>query len=544
MLSADRLAVARNQACRRALLLGLGAAVRLVRRALRRRLADHRRAQAALRARLRIRANTPVRTWGPEVEAQVAAWAQGRRGVRFALTSGSTARPKRIPFTPARLRRIKRGSWEGALQVFHAEGIDRASLFVLAALKRDESLSTLLLDDGGRTPFAEGLLMPSKLLWEEELAQLLDRFGPTACRLWLCVLADPGMLYATNPSTLAVFLERLECAWEESSALVRAALRAPASLPPLAREVLRRVAAPGWEERSARVAEAEAAPPIEHFLPGLRSYACWDGGYVTPFLQRIARFLPAPRFHHAPMYSMSTETVETLLYTEGGRSHFLPMAPGVLYEFLPEEASDADLDALLPAWALEPGRAYTMVVSDVYGLVRYQTEDLFAVRERVRGLPDLRFVRRRGLAYSFTGEKLTGEQVTAAMDALRDEVPTLRAAGVQLTLVPSTDDVPHYRLVLAWPGRIHEDVSPNAAAAAFERHLMRQNEEFVTKRESLRLGPTRGASLAYDDLAAALQADPAAPGMRGWETQFKLLPLTRRTWEEVGLSATAEALPG
>jgi hypothetical protein len=512
---AERLALARNQACRRALWLGLRGGVRLVRRSLRRRLADHRRAQAALRRRLRIERATPIRRWGPEVEAGVEAWAATQADVRFAFTSGSTARPKRIPFTPARLNQIKRGSWEGALQVFHAEGIDRGALFVLAALKRDDSLSTLLLDDGRRTPFTQGLLVPSKLLWEEELAVLLDRFGPTACRLWLMVLSDPGMLYATNPSTLAVFLERLEARWEESSALTRAFLRAPGSLP---------------------------SPPVAHLLPGLRSYACWDGGYVTPFLERIRRFLPPERFHHAPMYSMSTETVETLLYTEAGRPHFLPLAPGVLYEFLPEGAGDDPL-ALLPPSALEPGRTYSMVVSDVYGLRRYQTDDLFGVVERVRGLPDLRFLRRQGLAYSFTGEKLTGEQVTAAFAALRAERPALRRAGVQLTLIPSTAGAPHYNLTLAWPGRIDPEVAPEQVAASFEAHLSAQNAEFVTKRESGRLGPTRGVSLAYDALAAALQGGTASPGQRGWETQFKLLPLTRRTWEEVGLDAAPEALP-
>jgi hypothetical protein len=85
---------------------------------------------------------------------------------------------------------------------------------------------------------------------------------------------------------------------------------------------------------------------MHELLPGLRAYCCWDGGYVIPFLQRIRQSLPAERFVHIAMYSMSTETLETLAYYVGSRAHFLPIAPGVYYEFLPEGADDDTFVAL------------------------------------------------------------------------------------------------------------------------------------------------------------------------------------------------------
>ncbi len=543
-----RLAVARNEAARRALLAPLRLARPWVALDLRRRIAGHARAQARLRARYGVSPATPILRWGPAVEAAVAAWAARQRGVRWAETSGSTARPKRLPFTRARLRAIRRGSWAAAVQAGHAHGVRRPGVFVLAGLERDGSLSSLLLDEPGRTPWLEGLVMPSKLLWEPGLRPLLERFDVAACRLWLLLLADPGFLYATNPSTLAVFLERLATAWDACAALARAHLAGAPGLAPLLRRVTCRVASPGWLARVRRAAEAPAAPPLEELLPGLRCYACWDGGYVGPFLERVRAALPAPRFAHVPMYSMSTETVQTTTwYDEAGRPRFLPLVPGVLYELLPEGAPD-DPALLAGTDALEPGRAYALVVSDAHGLRRYQTDDLFLCAGRARGLPDLRFLRRQGLAFSFTGEKLTGAQVEAAFAALRAARPAL--GHVQLTLVPCAGgDVgevspgpaarPHYRLVLAWPGPPDPAADLAGAAAELDRLLGEQNREYAAKRASARLGAPRAVALHYEDLARRL----GAGAERGWELQFKLLPLLTRTWEALGLAPAPEATP-
>ncbi|MBL4847896.1 MAG: GH3 auxin-responsive promoter family protein [Planctomycetes bacterium] len=529
----------RNDAVRHSLRLGLGLAPTLVQRSLRARIGSFVHDQRLLRAELRIQTDTPILPWGPLVEQRVEAWAARHPGTVFAYTSGTTSRPKKIAFNRERLSRIKRGSWEAAVQAGAVHGVVEPTLFVLAALKRDASLTTLMLDEGARTPFVEGLIMPSKYLWEAAIAPLLERYGPRACRLWLLLLSNPGFIYSTNPSTLAVFCEGLNAEWEESVALVRAVVSG-ANLPPIAAYVAGRVVSRGSEERLRRAADAPSLPPLEDLFPGLVCYACWDGGYVAPFLERIRVFLPPERFAHVPMYSMATETVQTQLYYEGRTPHFLPLAPGVLYEFLPE-GEDDDPRALLPASALRPGQTYGLVVSDRFGLRRYQTNDLFLCATRVRGLPDLRFLRRRGLAYSFTGEKLTGEQVSASFAALRVEVPRLSETGAQLTLIPSWLERPHYRLALAFPGRWDEGLDPLDLAARLDRLLRAENEEYETKRSSERLGAVRAIPLAYDRLAEALGGGRGggANEARAWETQFKLVPLYTRTWEAIGLSEGA-----
>ena len=520
-------AVARNEVARAVLRASVVACGRFFDAGLRWQIARFAATQERLRRRYGIRDDTPILPWGPEVEASIARFAAAHADARFAFTSGSTSRPKRVAFTRARLRRIKRGSFSVAARLYARHPGCRAGLFILSSLKSDDSLTSLLLDDDAG--WLGGLILPARHLRARALAALLDEHGATAVRLWLMVLADPGILYSTNPSTLAVFLQALEDDWSGATRLIRE----HATLPPAAQAIAARLASRGWRERFARIAAAPAALPVAELLPGLAVYCTWDGGYVRPFLEQLR-----PRLGHArfvPMYSMSTETVETLTHYDGDDVRFLPLAPGVYYELLPEGSDDVP-SALVPARAVEPGRAYAMVVSDPYGLVRYQTDDLFECRAKVGDVPDLIFLRRRGLSYSFTGEKLTDRHVSEAFAALFAETPALAEAGVQLTCIPSHADpaaLPGYRLVLAHTAARAPDVDAAAIAARFDAHLARINRELAAKLESGRLGATRAVVMPYDALAARLDGKGDV-ARRSWDSQFKLLPLYRRTWESYG----------
>lgn len=518
--------------------------IRLTGRAMRweleRKIASFRRDQEQLRARYDIGPSTPIRTYDDQVRRSVESFAAAHPDARFAYTSGSTAQPKKIAFTRARLRTIKRGNLSVVARTMLRHPVPGGALFILSGLKDDDSLSSLILSDRGRqTPYLSGLLMPARYLAQPAMSPHLQRYGATAARLWLMVLSNPGMVYSTNPSTLALFLTDLYRRWPETTAMVRDFARAPASFDDATHRIARRVATPDWAARAQRVAAADTPLPMAEMCPGLTVYCCWDGGYVRPFLDQVRAYLPAERFRMLPMYSMSTESLETVTYFDGDQTRFLTLAPGVLYELLPEGLPD-DPAQLIAPWELEPGARYTLVLSDAYGLVRYQTEDIFECAGIVGDVPDLRFLRRRGLTYSFTGEKLTDSQLEQAFARLRDAVPALPAAGVQLALIPSRPDgavIPRYRLALAHPGN-PPDVDPADVAAQLDRILGDINRELADKQASGRLGPTLATVLPYDDLAAHLDPKTRDAGDRAgrvWDTQFKLLPLYKRLWHEYGL---------
>jgi hypothetical protein len=526
-----------NAAVRGAARAGLRLVAALADVELRRRIAGHGREQARLRRRYRLEASTPIRGYDDATRAAVEAWAAGRPGVRFATTSGSTAQPKRIAYTRARLAAIRRLNLTVVARIGRRHRLRGSALFVLTGLAEDDSLSSLLLGDRRRgTRWLAGLVMPAAYLAHPAVVALAARHGATAVRLWLWLLSDPGLVYATNPSTLALFLGSLHEDWRGATAVARAHL--DGALPPAALEVARRVVAPGWRRRLELAATSPTPPPAKLLFPGLGAYCCWDGGYVRPFLETVQRHLPGVA--HVPMYSMSTETLETLLHYDGDTPRYLPLAPGVCYELLPEDEPD-DPARLLPVTAATAGGVYALVVSDAYGLVRYQTEDLFRCVAHVGGLPDLRFVGRRGLGYSFTGEKLTAAQVLEAARHLAGERPVLE--GVQLCLVPYLPpdaSLPRYRLVLAHGGATAPalDDARHELAARFDALLGELNAELRAKQASGRLGATEARVLAYDELAARL--DPRAQGdsaARAWEGQFKVLPIYRRLWGELGLPA-------
>ncbi len=211
------------------------------------------------------------------------------------------------------------------------------------------------------------------------------------------------------------------------------------------------------------------------------------------------------------MYSTSTETIETLPDFHGEDISFLPLAAGVVYEFIEDAALD-EVDNLLDPHQLEPGKLYAMVVSDAYGLQRYQTDDLFLCKRILNGLPDLAFVRRRSLEYSFTGEKLTAEQLTKVFEQLRAIYPSLLADRF-LTCVPTLGAVPHYQLVVLGDQRSFTQSSQNFIATHCDELLSQINCEYRSKRSSGRLGPIECTNAKTKDFA--------------WETQFKFLPLIR-----------------
>ena len=179
-----------------------------------------------------------------------------------------------------------------------------------------------------------------------------------------------------------------------------------------------------------------------------------------------------------------------------------------------------------------------MVVSDPYGLRRYVTEDVFLCTALIQGVPDLRFLYRRGLTWSYTGEKLTGEQLGEVYDELARQFAPLRTA--QLTTAPTHPDgqrLPGYTLLMATPGDQGEQslVNISEVAERFDTLLGDINDEYASKRKSQRLHPPSARWIEFDTLASKLRGEKSDTQNRDWDSQFKLLPLLRKTLEELRL---------
>jgi hypothetical protein len=335
-------------------------------------------------------------------------------------------------------------------------------------------------------------------------------------------LANPGIIYSTNPSSLVIFLDRLANDWKRSAKLLKDWHESAHRFDPALLKVASRLKSRGWANRLKRIGTSPTPLSLGECAPAVSSYICWTGGYVKPFLERLEAYLPPPLYRRIPMFSMSTETIETHTHFEKGSVTFLPMATGVLYEFV-EEGREDRVENLLDPSQLQPGKSYTMVVSDSYGLRRYQTGDVFLCRGYARALPDLHFLGRRDLEYSFTGEKLTSTQIATAFEKLRDEYPELDRTR-HLACIPSQQiaELPHYKLAIITDALKPLDSSAGALAVALDRLLSEYNSEYQHKRKSRRLGAIRVVQVTAEEFMSSVD-----------RPQFKFLPLYRTTWEEL-----------
>lgn len=488
--------------------------------------------ERGLRWRYGITPATPLTRELPGFAAPAGRAESGGSGPPVALTSGTSGDPKRVRYPRARLRAVRGVFVDAMLRLIAAQRIRRPSLYVFGPLAPDGSLSRLLTEEA-RPPSRLALLQaPYRAQSDPALRRLGERYGAVALRLVVLAVSNPGILYATNPSTLSTFFEELEQDWERATALAGAIHRNPESLDPAAFRALRRLRSRGDSARLARLAKSAEPLPTTVWAPAATHHVCWTGGSVAPFLERLDKRLPPPRFRRVPMFSMSTETIETIPDYRDRETAFLAAAPGVLHEFLDPDASDP-YPRLLPPRALRPGQICEMVVSHRFGLRRYATGDLFRVERLVGGHPDLRFLRRRGLGWSFTGEKLTAEQVTSALEALDTEQPGLRAR-VWLTLFPSTPGGgarPCYRLVAV--GRLSggaglRDLPADRLTGRLDALLSERNLEYRAKRESRRLG---GIRFSRCDLPEFVRR-ASGGGSASPDSQFKYQVFCPRRWEQ------------
>lgn len=495
----------------------------------RRQLAAFLATQAGLRCRYDLKAETPIRGFDEVQREAVLAAAQAAGGeVLWAATSGSTREPKRLAYTRARVRRVKWAYAESFARSYARLGIRRSSLYVFSALKRDDSLTALMLDEPRMPPYLSTLQAPYRVHAHPEVQALVERYGAAAVRMFVLVVSNPGVLYATNPSTLSTFFDRVEEDFASASALIREFVARPAGVPEVVPALRRRLDSRGAEARLRRVAAATMALPVADWLPGLEAYVTWDGGNLAPFLRRLERHLAPSRYRRIPMYSMSTETVETVSHYRADGVAFLPLASGVYYELLPEDAPDEPAH-LIQVHEAEVGRRYLLVVSDRYGLRRYQTEDIFRVERLVEGLPDLRFERRRGLTFSFTGEKLTAEQAALAFERARAELGLGSEAFLSLLpCAPAGAAVPHYQLAVV---AVLDAGLLEALAQRVDAALREINAEYAAKRETGRLGSVEARAYSVEAFADLVGGERH----RGsWEAQLKFLPLVPRCFEPSG----------
>lgn len=251
---------------------------------------------------------------------------------------------------------------------------------------------------------------------------------------------------------------------------------------------------------------------IADLWPNLSLVVSWNSASAAlyqPWLEEVTPGVPK-----LPFSATGTEGIVTIPVDAHNAAGPLAMDLG-LYEFVPTEGrtEDADLEPDLETVGyrdLEVGQTYNVVMSQANGLYRYDLGDRYTVVDRVGEVPRMAFAGRSGFGSSFTGEKLTEEDVHNAVRLGLGDDWRLRPL---FTCIPVWNTPPGYTLAIEWPETL--SLTPERLAAQVEDQLQTLNIEYAEKRRTERLTPMRvlavppGTFAAVDQLRQAEGASPA-----------------------------------
>lgn len=525
-----------------------------------------------------FRRQTPIRDyaglspWLQRVERgrPQALFAPHERVLMFALTSGSTSRPKMIPITPAFVRQYRRG-W----QLFGIKALlDHPDCFlrglVQVASPMDERRTALGVPCGaisGLLAATQRRLVRRYYVVPNETARISDSAARYYAMMRFAAPRDVAWVVTASPATT---LHLARAARDHAERLIRdvhdGTLTLPGEAPPdaVVRALMRHVRAdPPAARRLTRCAEARGALLPRDFWR-LGFLANWMGGTLGLHLAGFPEF-----FGDTPVRDiglLASEGRVTFGVDDGTPSGVLDVQ-GAFFEFAPGDDGDDDpsTPALL-AHELRIGETYRVILSNDAGLYRYDLGDYVRVTGFLGAAPLLEFLHRGARVASLTGEKLTEWQ---AVEAFRRTCDALGCSPGPFVLAPRWDDPPYYCLYLedthhasrhrtgsSWIADRHEAKTPLGGLETFsavqdshiakvachvDRALSEINIEYAGKRRSGRLGPVRIALLpagTIGELDARLQR-----GNDASREQFKHQYLYARPGQDAELRRLADRAP-
>ncbi|HEV3119720.1 MAG TPA: GH3 auxin-responsive promoter family protein [Gemmataceae bacterium] len=410
----------------------------------------------------------------------------------FALTSGTTAARKYIPVTPQYLADYRRGWHIWGLKTYRSHPEVKLRPIVQMSGDWDEERTEAGIPCGavtGLTATMQKRIIRLIYCVPPGAGKIKDALAKYYLVLRLSVYRRVGMVIAANPSTL---INMARAGDQEKETLIRdlhdGTLDARFDIPAAIRQHL------AWRIRRRRVQRARELEAIVQrtgtLLP--RDYwsrdlllGNWTGGSVGAYLRHYPRY-----FGDTPVRDIgliASEGRMTIPMEDGTPSGVLDVTSH-FFEFIPEEEIDSPQPTVLGAHEVLEGRKYFIVPTTAYGLYRYNISDLVRVTGFFHKTPLVEFLNKGAHFASITGEKLSEYHVTHAMQHVLRE---LDLAVTTFTLAPCwSEETPYYALFVE-RGDLANPEEGARLAEALDQRLMYLNEEYASKRKSLRLGAVR-----------------------------------------------------
>ena len=417
-----------------------------------------------------------------------AMFAPGTKVLMFAMTSGTTGQPKRLPITAELFREYSAGwrMWAAGVYGDHVDLMLKQTLQLTSDWQQYRAPSGVPC---GQISGLAAMTRPWFAQYVFTLPPIVSRIHDPAARHYTSLrfaLASSriGIIITANPSTLVEFARRADRAKES---LIRDIHDGTLScdLPPelrqlLARRILRR--RPERARELERLATEHGQLLPKHAWPNISVLAVWTGGSVNVYLSQLPALYGETAIRdHGLSASEGRMTIPLSDSSSAGMLDFYHH----YFEFIPVEEHDQARPNILEGHEIEVGKEYYILLTTSGGLYRYDIHDVVRCVGFEGQAPLVEFLNKGKHFCSLTGEKLSEYQ---AVRAVKTSFSEMQLPLDTFTLAPIMDDHPRYVLLVEPPahhGRADE------LAHRVQANLESVNEEYGSKCGSGRLFPVQ-----------------------------------------------------
>lgn len=423
-----------------------------------------------------------------------ALFGQGTEVLMFALTSGTTNRPKTIPVTRESLANYRDGWTIWGIRAFddHPKILARGLRPILQiASDWRESYTDGGIAQGaitGLTASMQNVLVRFTYCMPAVASRIKDIESKYYVALRFSIARDLGTIIAANPSTI-LGIARLGD--REKETLIRdlhdGRIDAKWPIPEDIRHALRlrtAIRRKGASRRLEAIVNRTGRLLPRDYWPNLEFLSNWMGGTMRAYLQGYPEI-----FGEKPVRDVgliASEGRMTIPIEDGSPAGILDIRHHY-FEFIPEDQGDLENPETVEAADLVEGRNYFILLTTAGGLYRYNIFDLVRCVGFHGRAPIIEFLNKGAHFSSLTGEKISEHQVIAAVGEAQKQL------GLRLKsylLLPIWGDPPSYGLLVE-SSDLADRQTGDRLAEAVEQALRELNVEYASKRDSLRLGPVR-----------------------------------------------------
>ncbi|EMI47065.1 GH3 auxin-responsive promoter family protein [Rhodopirellula sp. SWK7] len=423
-----------------------------------------------------VRNGNPRAMFGPQT-----------RLLMFALTSGTTEKPKLIPVTDDFVKSYKRG-WKIWGLKAHMDHMDLARKdYVHLAGDWQESQTESGVWCGSISGLAAETRPPivrRPFIVPPQVGKISDWTSRQYMTLRLALPSRRvGMIITANPLTL---ISLANLADQHKETLLRDMRDGTISMP----DGEKKSGDASFGQRVGRVSKRRCDELEEivnrtghllprDFWPELSVVGVWMGGSVGAFIPDVRKLYGESAFRDHGL--SASEGRMTIPMQDESNAGLLDYTSNY-YEFIPVAEFGTDDPTILESHELEEGQSYYILLTNSGGLFRYNIHDVVQCVGFEGQTPLLTFLHKGVHCSNMTGEKLTEYQVaTAVREAFVDSGRTVET----VMLVPVMERVPRYMLLI----ESQADHGVERLAEAIDARLANLNCEYENRLKTKRLLP-------------------------------------------------------